>query len=89
MFVLRSAFWLTIGFLVISPHDTSIGAVASTLKDQAIAAGVETGKDLLVQQVLADASTKLFPNTPSAALPMQDLPAAPFVFPRPRPAAMG
>ena len=37
MFILRSAFWLTVGFLVMAPHGTDFGAMATSLKDQAIA----------------------------------------------------
>ena len=28
MFVLRSAFWLTIGFLLVAPHGIDLGATA-------------------------------------------------------------
>ena len=95
MFVFRCAFWLTIGFLVVAPHGTDFGATASAMKDQAIAASVEAGEKLLVSQVLGTdtvvktMASRLSATTPSAVLPMQDSSAAPLVFPRPRPAAMG
>jgi len=95
MFVLRSAFWLAVGFVLVAPHGTDFGAAATAVKDQAIAAGVEAGSQLITSQILTNAmapkvaAAVIKTSTPSVDLPMQDSPTAPFVFPRPRPAAMG
>lgn len=95
MFIIRSAFWLTIGFFVVAPHGTDFGAAASSIKDQAISAAADAGQQLIAGQVLPRkyASSALLDVTASivsnVALPMQDSPTALSVFPRPRPAAMG
>lgn len=92
MFLFRSAFWLTVGFLVVAPHGTDFGAAASAVKNQAIAAGLDAGQRLIVSQIggTAYSSSALLDvlNSPSVALPMQESTTA-AVFPRPRPAAMG
>jgi hypothetical protein len=94
MFILRSAFWLAIGFAVVAPHGTNLSAAAGSIGQQAVAAGVQIGQQLIVSQLtspLGGATTaKPAPDTsstPSVVLPMQDSPTPPFVFPRP--AAMG
>ena len=53
MFVLRSAFWLIVGFLLVAPHGTDFGASATALKDQAVEAGIEAGQQLIVSQITA------------------------------------
>ena len=50
MFLLRSAFWLTIGFLLVAPHGTDFGAAATALKDQAVEASLEAGQQLIVSR---------------------------------------
>jgi hypothetical protein len=93
--ILRSAFWLAVGFAVVAPHGTDFGAAASAARSQAISAGLQVGEQLIATQILLglSASTAALsgskPSTPSVDSPMQDLPTASFVFPRPRPAAMG
>jgi hypothetical protein len=93
--ILRSAFWLTVGFMVMAPHGTDFAAIASNAKDQAIGAGTQAAEQIIVSQVLTNTSVakamvrKLSTPSPSADLPMQDLPAPSFVFPRSRPATMG
>ena len=93
--IFRSVFWLTVGFVVMAPHGTDFGAIASGAKDQAISAGTQAAEQIIVSQVLTNTAVtkavagKLVSPSPSAGLPMQDLPAPTFVFPRPRPAAMG
>ncbi|GEM_PF-2011315 len=96
MFVLRSAFWLTIGFLLVAPHGAGdLGATASALKDQAVSAGVAAGQRLIVSQIAAADSLALpdfllsSPSASSVTIPMQDSPALQIVVPRPRPAALG
>ena len=91
--ILRSAFWLTVGFVVMAPHGTDFGAVATKARDQAIGAGTQAAEQVIMSQMLTNTSVAKvvahkLPLPPSADLPMQDSPA-PFVFPRPRPAAMG
>ena len=94
MFIVRSAFWLAVGFALVAPHGTNFGAAAEAVKDQAISAGIQAGAQIVAAQTVSNplvstliASSK--PSTPSVDLPMQDSPTKPFVFPRPRPAAMG
>jgi hypothetical protein len=94
MFVMRSAFWLAVGFALVAPHGTNFGAAAEVVKDQAISAGIQAGAQIVASRILQNpelpkliASSK--PSAPSVDLPMQDSPTMLFVFPRPRPAAMG
>lgn len=94
MFALRSAFWLAVGFALVAPHGTDFGAAAVAVRDQAVAAGVTAGAQLVATQILENPLlTKTVsvskPSTPSVDLPMQDSPTASFVFPRPRPMSMG
>ncbi len=49
MFLLRSAFWLTVMFLIIAPKDFDLGKAASDASAQALRAG----RQAVVQQVLA------------------------------------
>ncbi|MEP7240811.1 MAG: hypothetical protein ABI697_08005 [Devosia sp.] len=90
--LLRSAFWLSVGFAVVSPHGTDFGATVSAVKDQVLAAGLQAGEQLVMSQMLGGPKLSL-PTTssssPSVALPMQGSPTLSLVFPRPRPAAMG
>ena len=96
MFILRSAFWLAIGFALVAPHGTNLGAAAGSIGQQAVAAGVQIGQQLIVSQLTGPLAAAAQPkpsidqsSAPSVGLPMQDSPTPPFVFPRPRPAAMG
>ena len=92
MFLFRSAFWLIVGFLLVAPHGTDFGATATTLKDQAVTAGIEASRQIVVSQISAISrlpDVLLSASTPSVAIPMQDAATALSVFPRPRPAAMG
>jgi hypothetical protein len=92
MFILRSAFWLTIGFLLVAPHGTDFGAAATTLKDQAVEASLRAGEQLIVDQITApgrlpDLLVSVVTN--SADLPTGDPQSAGIaVFPRSRPAAL-
>lgn len=92
--IIRSAFWLTIGFFLVAPHGTDFGAAASQVRDQALAAGTQAAEQIIVSQITADPvgkliASKLSSSIPSVAPTMQDSTTAAFVFPRPRPAAMG
>jgi len=91
MFLFRSAFWLIVGFILVAPHGTEFGATATMLKDQAVTAGIKAGQQIIVSQItnanrLPDLLLSV--STPSVDIPMQVSPTAPFVLPRPRPAAM-
>jgi len=47
MFLVRSAFWLTVAFVALHPHDVDLGATASAVADQAMAAG----QQVIAQQI--------------------------------------
>jgi hypothetical protein len=100
MFLVRSAFWLTLAFIAIHPKDVDLGAAASQLSGQAMAAG----QRMVVAQVLnpdcpllqcapakpAAAPQLAIVSTPSVGLSMQGSSASRSVpFPRPRPNWMG
>ena len=97
MFLVRSAFWLTVAFLAFHPKDVDIGAAASSLSGQALAAGQQMVVSELLKNdcalhcpVLQAASPTLAPaRTPSVDLAQASSPAQPAPFPRPRPAWMG
>jgi hypothetical protein len=91
---LRSAFWLCVGFALVAPHGTDFGAAAAQMRDQAMQAGTQTVAQIVVDQALNESTlknigAKLVSSSPSVVHPSQDLPVASFVFPRPRPLAMG
>jgi hypothetical protein len=90
MFVFRAAFWLTVGFLLVAPHGTDLGATATALKDQAVEAGVRAGRELIVSQITtSDRLPDLFVSVAKSSLDTTYL-ATPVatVLPRPRPAAL-
>ncbi len=92
MFVLRSAFWLTIGFILVAPHGTDFGSAATTLKDQAVEASLQAGEQLIIDQITTPG--RLPDLLVSVANASAQLPAhyvvspAPTVFPRARPAEL-
>ena len=96
MFLLRSAFWLTVAFILIAPKDVDLGQKAQDLSTQAVSAG----QQLIVSQILsAECSTlecaggkavlAAVTKLPSVETPMQDHSSTPVPFPRPRPDWMG
>lgn len=92
--IIRSAFWLCVGFALVAPHGTDFGAAAAQVRDQAMTAGTQAVAQIVVDQALGDSplktiGAKLVSSTPSVVHPKQDLLSKVFVFPRPRPAAMG
>jgi hypothetical protein len=98
MFLIRSAFWLTVAFIAFHPKDVDLGATANALSGQAVAAGQRTVVSALLGQ---DCRPLLCaPGSQATAATRISLPAAGPVlqepaidrdapFPRPRPAWMG
>ena len=66
MFLVRSAFWLTAAYLVIHPGNVDLGATASAVSGQAMAAG----QAIIVQQILKNdcSLTKCAPAAQVVAL---------------------
>jgi hypothetical protein len=97
MFLLRSAFWLTVAFIMLAPHDVDLRQKAEALSSQAVAAG----QDLIVAQMLSTECTSIecvggkamlaavTTKHPSIDRPMQDTSITPVPIPRPRPDWMG
>lgn len=99
MFLLRSAFWLGLAFMVMMPHDTDLGASAGALSAKAMAAG----EKLIVEQIGQVPCTSitcagsqamlaaLITSTSSAGTPMHQTPVTidPIPVPRPRPDTAG
>ena len=90
--ILRSAFWLAVGFAFVAPHGTDFGATATSVRDQAASAGARAVAQIIASQVFDPTPT--LPGKPASSVqsvghPTQDAPASAFAFPRPRPAAMG
>ena len=98
MFLLRSAFWLTVMFLVIAPRDYDLGKDVANASQGALEAGQ---KAIVAQIIKADctslecaggkaALTVLAGNRlPSLRMPSQETSAVPVRLPRPRPDRMG
>lgn len=97
MFILRSAFWLTVAFFLMAPKTVDLGAAAGNFSSQAMAAG----QRLIVGQILADTCdtvqclggkaliSAVITSSPSIDATMQDSSIAPAPIPRPRPDWMG
>lgn len=97
MFLLRSAFWLTVAFIVIAPKNVDLGQKAQDISAQAVSAG----QQLIVSQILASDCSSIecvggkavmaavVSKLPSVETPMQNTSITPVPFPRPRPDWMG
>lgn len=98
MFILRSAFWLTVAFIVMAPKTVDLGAAAQDFSSQAMAAG----QQMIVEQIVADKcntvqclggkaliATVISSSSPSVDATMQDSSISPAPIPRPRPDWMG
>ena len=97
MFLLRSAFWLTVMFVIVAPKDFDLGQTASEASRQAL----EAGRNAVVSQVLATECDSLQCAGGKAAitvlagtrLPSVSMPDTasniPVPLPRPRPDRMG
>ena len=95
MFLVRSAFWLTVAFLTIHPQNLDVGAAATALSNQA----VDAGKRVVVAEVLgtdcaalrcampaAPAATPAPIHTPTVTATARLAPSlSPAPYPRPRP----
>ncbi len=90
MFLLRSAFWLTVGFMLVAPHGTDFGGTATALTEQAVETGIAASQQLVVSQLARTAPPPL-PSQPLAALETTFLAADTAslpALPRPRPASL-
>lgn len=97
MFLLRSAFWLTVMFVIIAPKDFDLGEAAGEASQQALA----IGRQAVVEQVLATECHTLEcagGKATIAVLAGNELPSVeaiqpatitPVPLPRPRPDRMG
>ncbi len=97
MFLLRSAFWLTVAFVVIAPKDADLGAIAGSASAHAMAAG----QQVIARQILEHDCNSLecvgakaiaaavISDLPSNDPSMQDSSISPVPIPRPRPDWMG
>jgi len=93
MFLLRSAFWLTLAFIVMAPPHVDLTRRAEVVGQQAVAAG----QDIITHQLLTTACDSLeclgakaalaavASELPSAGTPMQDRSAVAVPLPRKRP----
>ena len=90
MFVLRSAFWLCLGFLLVAPHGTDFGATATALKDQAVEASIKAGQQLIVAEITTEtALPDLLVSAAAASLDTKiAAPTVAAILPRPRPASL-
>lgn len=98
MFLLRSAFWLTVAYLAIGPQSVDFGAAANDLTAHAVATSHRMVTDAILdtecdnvacaggKAVVAAALTSI---TPSSVPSMHETPREPVPFPRPRPDWMG
>src|SRR5688500_5322628 len=97
MFIVRSAFWLGVAFVVMAPKGTDFGAAATDLSQQAMAAGQQV---IVSQSLENDCNTieclggkaviaTVLTKVPSIDPSMQDSSSSPVPFPRPRPDRMG
>ncbi len=96
MFLLRSAFWLTVAFVAIRPG-IDVDAAARAMSAKA----ADVGQQIITEQILAAecidlqcrlgkvTQAVLAASTPSAGSPMQEPVKGPVPFPRPRPDWMG
>jgi hypothetical protein len=97
MFIVRSAFWLGLAFVLMAPKGTDFGAAATDLSQQAMAAG----QQLIVSQIANTTCDTIeclggkaviatvLTEVPSVDPSMQDSSNSPVPFPRPRPDWMG
>jgi hypothetical protein len=92
MFLLRSAFWLAVAYVVSGPGPVDLGATANRLSTQAVTAG----RELIAAQILGSHCFPLAcsggpaagPIVPSLDTAMQDSSSL-VPLPRPRPDRMG
>lgn len=93
MFFLRSAFWLTVMFIIIAPKGVDLGKEVDTASRQALA----MGQQAVVQHVLKDCNSLECAGGKAALAvlaspkhpPAQADASAPIPLPRPRPDRLG
>lgn len=97
MFLLRSAFWLTLMFVIVAPKDFDLGKAAG----EASSVALEMGRAAVVERVLAADCQSIECAGSKAAIAVlagSQVPSAdaiqpasvnPVPFPRPRPDRMG
>src|SRR3569833_2657009 len=93
MFLVRSAFWLTVAFIVMRPHNVDLGATASAISGQALAAG----QQMVTEQILKGDCPMAACTTPAVAAAFacfaslvrtsSTLPISPSIYPSGRGAA--
>ncbi|WP_417310275.1 hypothetical protein [Devosia sp.] len=103
MFLLRSAFWLTLAFVFLAPKGADPGADLQRAASEIRAVALEQGSKVVTHQLLSTDCATLecvggkavlagFTDSqisPSSNSTMQELQTAPVPFPRPRPDRMG
>jgi hypothetical protein len=101
MFILRSAFWLTVAFMAVAPKGVDLGASAGDFSAQAMAAGQQMIVSRILEEecrsleciggkaMLAAAVGTASSTSPSGVATMQDSPPGLIPVPRPRPDWMG
>jgi hypothetical protein len=98
MFLLRSAFWLTLMFIIIAPKDQDLGKSVAAASQEAL----EAGQKAVVAQILASDCSSLEcaggkaafavlagNKLPSIGVTAKDMSSSPVPLPRPRPDRMG
>lgn len=95
MFFLRSAFWLTVMFVIIAPRDADLGRDL----DQASKAALAVGQKAVVEHVLKDctsiectggkAALAVLSLKPLPSIDVSPETSIPVPLPRPRPDRMG
>lgn len=98
MFVLRSIFWLAIGFILVAPRGTDLGGEARELSSAAMAASQQMIVDTILETDCntlqcvggkAVLTSLVAPPSPSGAAPVLDSATDVVPLPRPRPDRMG
>jgi hypothetical protein len=94
--LLRSAFWLSLAFVVLAPRDADIGREIGAMTDSLRAQAVAAGQQMIVETLLPTRTpaavikpAAAIARLPSLDSPMQGASSQPAPIPRPRPAWMG
>ena len=68
--IIRSAFWLCVGFALVAPHGTDFGAAAAQVRDQAITAGTQAVAQIVVDRALSESMDAIKRLRVGSGLPM-------------------